>query len=153
MAPAPSMRINTRRPTQLPGRWPGGLRQRLADHRDVAGGGVRSRVARPQHHRQWPGALGPVVNKRPQRMKPETLLKGIGESRTAKPNGPRRRTAGLAMVFKLVEAANEHWRYVNGAHLVALVRAGAKFEKGALMERPDEARPRSPHDQSGHANP
>src|SRR5512143_481022 len=36
-------------------------------------------------------------------------------------------------------AALEHWRYVNGAHLVALVRAGAKFEKGVLVERPEQA--------------
>jgi hypothetical protein len=43
------------------------------------------------------------------------------------------------MVFKLVEAAEQRWRYVNGPHLVALVRAGAKFEKGVLIERPDEA--------------
>ena len=44
------------------------------------------------------------------------------------------------MVFKLIEAASERWRYVNGPHLVALVRAGAKFEKGVLIERPDEAK-------------
>jgi hypothetical protein len=43
------------------------------------------------------------------------------------------------MVFMLIEAASERWRYVNGPHLVALVRAGAKFEKGVLVERPDEA--------------
>ena len=43
------------------------------------------------------------------------------------------------MVFKLIEAASERWRYVNGPHLVTLVRAGAKFEKGVLTERPDEA--------------
>jgi putative transposase len=43
------------------------------------------------------------------------------------------------MVFKLVQAAQERWRYVSGPHLVALVRAGAKFEKGVLIERPDEA--------------
>jgi putative transposase len=43
------------------------------------------------------------------------------------------------MVFKLLEAAQEHWRYVNGAHLVALVRAGATFEKGVLVERPKQA--------------
>jgi putative transposase len=59
--------------------------------------------------------------------------------RTKVTKGPGSRAAGLAMVFKLVEAASEHWRYLNGAHLVALVRAGAKFEKGALIERPDEA--------------
>jgi putative transposase len=59
--------------------------------------------------------------------------------RTKVTKGPGSRAAGLAMVFKLVEAASEHWRYLNGAHLVALVRAGAKFEKGALIEQPDEA--------------
>jgi len=45
----------------------------------------------------------------------------------------------MAMVFKLIEASSERWRYVNGPHLVALVRTGAKFEKGVLVERPDEA--------------
>jgi len=49
------------------------------------------------------------------------------------------------MVFKLVQAAEDRWRYVNGPHPVALVRAGAKFEKGALVERPDEAIPLQPH--------
>ena len=59
--------------------------------------------------------------------------------RTKVTKGPGSRAAGLAMVFKLLQAAQEHWRYVNGAHLVALVRAGAKFEKGVLVERPGEA--------------
>jgi putative transposase len=59
--------------------------------------------------------------------------------RTKVTKGPGSRAAGLAMVFKLIEAASERWRYVNGPHLVALVRAGAKFEKGMLVERPDEA--------------
>jgi putative transposase len=27
---------------------------------------------------------------------------------------------------------------VNGPHLVALVRAGARFDKGVMIERPDE---------------
>jgi putative transposase len=59
--------------------------------------------------------------------------------RTRVTKGPGSRAAGLAMVFKLIEAASDRWRYVNGPHLVALVRAGAKFEKGVLVERPDEA--------------
>jgi putative transposase len=59
--------------------------------------------------------------------------------RTRVTKGPGSRAAGLAMVFKLVQAAEDRWRYVNGPHLVALVRAGAKFEKGVLIERPDEA--------------
>jgi transposase-like protein len=59
--------------------------------------------------------------------------------RTRVTKGPGSRAAGLAMVFKLVQAAEDRWRYVNGPHLVALVRAGAKFGKGVLVERPDEA--------------
>jgi putative transposase len=43
------------------------------------------------------------------------------------------------MTFKLLESAQARWRAVNAPHLVALVRAGAVFEKGKLVERPDEA--------------
>jgi transposase-like protein len=50
--------------------------------------------------------------------------------------GPGSRAAGLAMAFKLIEAAQARWRAVNGAHLVALVRAGATFTNGKLVERP-----------------
>src|SRR6201999_1945031 len=42
----------------------------------------------------------------------------------------------IAMAFKLIEAAEARWRAVNAPHLVALVRAGAVFEKGKLIERP-----------------
>lgn len=38
-------------------------------------------------------------------------------------------------MFKLVESAHARWRAVNGAHLVLLVRAGARFERGQLVER------------------
>jgi transposase-like protein len=53
--------------------------------------------------------------------------------------GPGSRAAGLAMAFKLIESAQARWRAVNAPHLVALVRAGATFEKGELVERPDES--------------
>jgi putative transposase len=43
------------------------------------------------------------------------------------------------MVFKLVESAQQRWRAITGAHLVALVRAGATFENGRLAEREDVA--------------
>jgi hypothetical protein len=42
------------------------------------------------------------------------------------------------MAFKLIEAAQDRWRAVNGPHLVALVRADATFVNGKLVERPDE---------------
>ena len=57
--------------------------------------------------------------------------------------GPGSRAAGVAMAFKLIESAQARWRAVNAPHLVALVRAGATFEKGILVERPDESGGRS----------
>jgi transposase-like protein len=56
--------------------------------------------------------------------------------RTKVTRGAGSRTAALAMVFKLVESAQQRWRAVNAPHLVALVRAGARFERGHLVERP-----------------
>jgi putative transposase len=53
--------------------------------------------------------------------------------------GPGSRAAGVAMAFKLIESAQARWRAVNAPHLVALVRAGARFEKGKLVERPDQS--------------
>ena len=59
-------------------------------------------------------------------------------ARTRVTKGPGNAAAGLAMVFKLLEAAEQRWRKVNGPKLVALVRAGARFERGQLVERPTE---------------
>jgi hypothetical protein len=42
------------------------------------------------------------------------------------------------MAFKLIESAQQRWRAVNAPHLVALVRAGAQFKNGTLVERPDD---------------
>ncbi len=59
--------------------------------------------------------------------------------RTRVTKGPGSRAAGVAMAFKLIESAQARWRTVNAPHLVALVRAGARFENGKLVERPDES--------------
>src|ERR671910_1262268 len=59
-------------------------------------------------------------------------------ARTRVTKGPGTKDTGLAMVFKLLQAAEGRWRAVNGPHLVALVRAGARFEAGKLIERPDQ---------------
>jgi len=58
--------------------------------------------------------------------------------RTKITKGPGSRAAGLAMAFKLIQAAQDRWRAVNAPHLVALVRAGATFINGRLIERPGE---------------
>ncbi|MEG3632114.1 IS256 family transposase [Streptomyces poriticola] len=57
--------------------------------------------------------------------------------RTKVTKGAGSAAAALAMVFKLVESAQQRWRAVNAPHLVALVRAGARFERGQLIERPE----------------
>jgi putative transposase len=59
-------------------------------------------------------------------------------ARTDITKGPGSRQAGLAMIYKLIEAAEGRWRKLTGAHLVALVRAGAKFRNGELVEGSEE---------------
>jgi transposase-like protein len=58
--------------------------------------------------------------------------------RTKITRGPGSKAAGLAMAFKLILSAQERWRAVNAPHLVALVRAGASFVNGRLVERPED---------------
>ena len=59
-------------------------------------------------------------------------------ARTDVTKGAGSRSAGLAMCFKLIEVAERRWRRVNAPELVALVRAGAKFVNGRLVERTDQ---------------
>jgi len=61
--------------------------------------------------------------------------------RTKVTKGPGSKAAGLAMACKLIESAQRRWRSVNAPHLVALVRAGAVFENGKLVDRPDDQPP------------
>ena len=58
--------------------------------------------------------------------------------RTRKTKGAGSRSAGLAMAYKLLAAAQARWRCVNAPHLVALVRAGATFVDGTKVEREDQ---------------
>jgi transposase-like protein len=58
--------------------------------------------------------------------------------RTHKTKGAGSRSAGLAMAYKLLDAAQARWRCVNAPHLVALVRAGATFVDGIKIEREDQ---------------
>jgi hypothetical protein len=59
--------------------------------------------------------------------------------RTKVTKGPGSKAAGLAMAFKLIEAAQARWRAVNAPHLVAVVRNGVTFKRGKLIERPSRA--------------
>jgi putative transposase len=64
--------------------------------------------------------------------------------RTKVTKGPGSRAAGIAMAYKLIDAAQARWRAVNAPHLVPLVRAGAIFHKGKLLERPVDITPTEP---------
>lgn len=57
--------------------------------------------------------------------------------RTRVTRGAGSRDAATAMAYKLLEAAQERWRRVDGPGLVPLVRAGATFIDGKLVERED----------------
>lgn len=65
--------------------------------------------------------------------------------------GPGSGAAGIAIAYKLVDAAQARWRAVNAPRLVALVRAGAVFHKGKLLECPaDITPPQRPLDGDQH---
>jgi len=56
--------------------------------------------------------------------------------RVTKGNGSR--IKGLTMAYKLLDMAEQRWRALDGASLLPLVRAGARFANGALIERTDQ---------------
>ena len=58
---------------------------------------------------------------------------GTVKARTKKTRGAGSRAAGLAMAFKLMEAAELRWRKVNAPHLVAAVLHGVQFKDGELV--------------------
>jgi putative transposase len=60
-------------------------------------------------------------------------------ARTRITKGPGNKDAGLAMVFKLLEGRRGPLAGGQQAAPGALVRAGASFDKGRLIERPKEA--------------
>jgi transposase-like protein len=53
--------------------------------------------------------------------------------RTSKTKGAGSRTACLAMAFKLVESAQNHWRKLNGSPLLPEVVAGVMFKDGVKL--------------------
>jgi putative transposase len=56
------------------------------------------------------------------------------KARMRKTRGAGSRKACTAMAFKLALAAQGHWRKVNAPHLVALVRAGVRFQDGIQVD-------------------
>ena len=60
--------------------------------------------------------------------------------------GAGSRTAGLTMAFKLLEAAQAHWRRLDGADLIPLVRAGVRFVDGRRVSSGRRSGRRAPPD-------
>lgn len=103
---------------------------------------------------KWPKAVAKIVDEKealltfydypaehwrhPRTTNPIESVFAPVRARTDITKGPGSRQAGLVMIFKLVEAAEGRWRKLTGSHLVALVRAGAKFENGELVEGNEE---------------
>jgi len=59
--------------------------------------------------------------------------------RTKVTKGPGSRNAGLAMVFKLLLAAEKTWRKLSSPELMALVRAGVVFKDGERTKENEKA--------------
>jgi putative transposase len=79
-------------------------------------------------------ALDPLADDEPDRV--DLLHRQAPHQGHPRPGSP---AAALAMVFKLVESAQARWWAITGAHLVAPVRSGARFENGVLVERREDA--------------
>jgi putative transposase len=54
--------------------------------------------------------------------------------RTKVTKGAGSKKAALAMAYKLLHAAEQRWRRLNGHELVADVLAGARFKDGILID-------------------
>ncbi len=102
---------------------------------------------------KWPKAVSKIVDEKEvftyydypaehwrhlRTTNPVESVFGPVRARTDVTKGPGSRQAGLAMIYKLMEAAEGRWRKLTGAHLVALVRAGAEFKNGEVVERQQE---------------
>ena len=142
----------------LPKSVQAGARKALAEVRDAADRGHAEQAIQAFAHDygvKWPKAVAKVVDDAEELLcffdfpaehwlhlktsNPIESTVSPVRARTRVTKGSGSKAAGLAMAFKLLEAAQDRWRAVNGPHLVALVRAGARFDKGVMVERPDES--------------
>lgn len=96
---------------------------------------VRTVFPETREQRCWFHKIANVLNALPKSAQPGAKA-ALAEVWNAEDR--EHAAAGIAMAFKMIESAQARWRAVNAPHLVALVRAGARFEKGKLVERPDE---------------
>lgn len=99
-----------------------------------------------RHQRCWVHKARNVTN-----ALPKSTRRDEGDAGDLQRRGPRPRREGHRGVRahlrravaqgrrELVESAQARWRAITGAQLVALVRAGARFENGVLIEHQNQA--------------
>jgi len=140
----------------LPNSVHAGARKALAEIRDAPDRGHAERaigVFARDYGVKWPKAVAKITNDAEELLtfydfpaehwvhlrtsNPIESTFSTVRLRTRVTKGPGSKATGLAMAFKLLEAAQDRWRAVNGPHLVALIRAGARFDKGVIIDRPD----------------
>jgi putative transposase len=93
--------------------------------------------------RGWPqrgdASRGVVVSFRSD---PEVLNRfATVRLRTKITKGPGSRAAGIAMAYKLIDAAQVRWHAVNAPHLVALGRLGPYSTRANYSNAPSTSRP------------
>ncbi len=88
----------------------------------------------PADHWKHPRTTNPIESTFATVRLREGVTKGAGS-----------RTAGLVMAFKLLLVAEGHWRRIDAAELVPLVRAGVRFEDG-IQSEPQKTRKKAPPD-------
>ena len=71
-----------------------------------------------------------------RRHTPEQIIRKLREADRLLAEGQE--IPEVAKQLEVSEATYHRWRAVNGPHLVALVRAGARFERGRLVERGEQ---------------
>jgi hypothetical protein len=112
---------------------------------DVAG--LPPAKGEPAHRADWPRSSHPERHHGAQAV--ALVVQALGERPGTMSDGYRESAdswAGLLLTApaeacalpsspELVESAQACWRAVNAPHLVALFRAGARFEGGHLVER------------------
>jgi putative transposase len=105
-------------------KWPKAAAKIAADDEEA----LLSYYDYPAEHRRHLRRTNPIESPFATLRARTDLTKGPGSSRQA----------GVAMIFKLLEAAEGRWRRLSGYRLVPLVRAGAGFVNGELVERNEE---------------
>jgi hypothetical protein len=106
-------------------------------------GALREVFPEAKEQRCWVHKIARVLDALPKSLQPKAKA-ALHEStfatvrlRTKKTKGAGSRSAGLAMAYRLLEAAQARLRCVNAPYLVALVRADATFVDGVKVERED----------------